>query len=230
LTIKNESHDLLEATNALLPLIRDSRDEMESRRRMSEPVVRGMADAVIFKAFYPQSLGDLEVDPITMMKVVEEISIADSSTGWCAMITSDAGLLGGRFEHRVAAELFGQPPDIRIAGTVVPRGQAREVDGGFRIGGHFTFASGIDYANWLVCSCIVVDDQGPIMTDLGIPRIVLAIVPVEEVDVRETWTAAGMCATGSHDYHIDDALVPSGRSFSLSDQPPNLDHSTILAC
>ncbi len=56
MTSKNEGHDLLAATTALLPLIRDSRDEIEDQRRISEPVVQGMADAGIFKAFYPQSL------------------------------------------------------------------------------------------------------------------------------------------------------------------------------
>ena len=91
MTNKNERHDLLAATTALLPLIRDSRDESEDQRRLSGPVVEGMANAGIFKAFYPKSLGGLEVDPMTMMKVVEDISIVDGSTGWCAMITSDTG-------------------------------------------------------------------------------------------------------------------------------------------
>ena len=186
---------------------------------MSEPVVRGMADAGIFKAFYPHSLGGLEVDPMTIMNVIEDISAVDGSTGWCAMITSGAGILGGRLKNEVSTELFGQPPDVRIAGTVVPRGQAREVDGGFRISGHFTFASGIDYANWLVCTSVVMDDQGPVMTDLGTPRILLSMVPLEDADVRETWTAAGLCATGSHDFHIDDVFVPSDRNFGVSDQP-----------
>ena len=135
------------------------------------------------------------------------------------MITSIAGIVGGRYKNKVCAELFGQPPDVRIAGTVVPRGQAREVDGGFRISGHFTFASGIDYANWLVCTSVVMDDQGPVMTDLGVPRILMAILPPEDADERETWTAAGLCATGSHDFHVDDLFVPSDRCFGLSDQP-----------
>ena len=63
------------------------------------------------------------------------------------------------------------------------------------------------------------DDQGPVMTDLGVPRILMAILPPEDADERETWTAAGLCATGSHDFHVDDLFVPSDRCFGLSDQP-----------
>ena len=57
------------------------------------------------------------------------------------------------------------------------------------------------------------------MTDLGVPRILMAILPPEDADERETWTAAGLCATGSHDFHVDDLFVPSDRCFGLSDQP-----------
>ena len=48
--------------------------------------------------------------------------------------------------------------------------------------------------------------------------MILAIMPVGEADVRKTWTAAGMCATGSHDFHVDDFFVPSDRAFGLSEQ------------
>ena len=226
------SNDFVSASTALLPLIRESRSEMESQRRLSEAVVRGMDDAGIFKAYYPKSLGGLEVDPLTFMEVVEEISRADSSAGWCAMITGDAGNLAGRLEHKVAAKLFGQPADVRIAGSVIPRGEAHQVDGGFRISGHFTFASGIDYANWLVCHSIVFGDNGPKMTDEGVPQTVIAFLPKEEADLRETWTAAGMCATGSHDFHLHGIFVPRERTLRLADQPeetgPRFNPRTLL--
>lgn len=220
MTSESTSRDLLAATTALLPLIRESRDEIEGQRRVSESVVQGMADAGIFKAFYPRSLGGLEVDPMTLMEVVEEISRVDGSVGWCAMITSGAGWLAGGLKHQVAAELFGQPPDIRLAGTIIPRGEALPVDGGYRVSGHFTFASGIDYANWLMVLCRIFDGNGPIVTAQGIPQTVMAFVPIGEADVRDTWTAVGLCATGSHDFHLDDAFIPFERSYSLS-QPPN---------
>ncbi|MDA1127671.1 MAG: acyl-CoA dehydrogenase family protein [Chloroflexi bacterium] len=192
---------------------------MESQRRLSEPVVRGMADAGIFKAYYPRSVGGLEIDPLAVMEVVEEISRADGSAGWSAMITCVAGNVGGRLKNQVALKLFGQSADVRVAGSVIPRGEAQPVDGGFRVSGRFTFASGIDYANWLVCHCIVFDDQGPKLSDDGIPQTLIIFLPKEEADVRETWTAAGMCATRSHDFYLHDVFIPGERTLRLSDQP-----------
>ena len=52
-------------------------------------------------------------------------------------------------------------------------GKARRVEGGFRIGGRWTFASGIDYANWIFCTCVVEDE----------PNVRAMLVSVEQVAV-----------------------------------------------
>ena len=219
MTTDTATPDIVAAAKALTPLIKESQDEMETHRRLSDPVVQGLADAGIFRAYYPRSMGGLEVSPLTFMKVIEEISRADGSTGWCAVNTGDGGNLAGRLKTEVARELFGEPPDVKIAGTVVPRGEARIADGGFRVGGHFTFASGIDYANWLLCFCRIFHENGVKITPEGTPETVMAIVPVEQVDIRDTWSAVGMCATGSHDFMVDNVFVPTERTFPLFDQP-----------
>ncbi len=217
MTGDTSTHDVVAAAKALAPLIRECRDEMETMRHLSDSVVQGLADAGIFRAYYPRSLGGLEISPLTFMEVIEEVSRADASTGWCAMITGGVGNLAGRLKKDVALALFGHPPDIKISGTIIPRGEARIADGGFRVSGHFTFASGIDYATWLVCNCKVLDGNGPKMTPEGTPITVMAFVPIEQADVRDTWSAVGMCATGSHDFMVDDVFVPAERSFSLFD-------------
>ena len=204
------THDVVAGAKALAPLIKEYQEEMESLRRLSDPVVQELANAGIFQAYYPRSIGGLEVSPLTLMEAIEEISRVDGSTGWCAMITGDSGILGGRLKKDVAIELFGQPPDVRIAGSLIPLGEARITDGGFRISGYFTFASGIDYANCLVCNSKVFDDDGPKFTPQGDPETVVAFVPVDQADVRDTWSVAGMCATGSHDFVVDDVFVPAG--------------------
>ena len=219
MTSDTSTHDVVAGAKALAPLIKEYQEEMETLRRLSDPVVQGLANAGIFRAYYPRSIGGLEVSPLTFMEAIEEISRADGSTGWCAMITGDTGILGGRLKKDVALKLFGHPPDVRIAGSLIPLGEARITDGGFRISGYFTFASGIDYANWLGCHCKVFDDNGPKIAPQGDPETVVAFVPVDQADVRDTWSVAGMCATGSHDFVVDDVFVPAERSFALLDQP-----------
>jgi indole-3-acetate monooxygenase len=213
------SHEIVAAARALAPLIRECRNKMESQRHLSEAVVQGLADAGIFRAYYPRSLGGLEVDPLTFMEMVEELSRVDPSTGWCAMIAGDSGYFGSRLNKGVALDLFGQPPDLRGCGTVIPRGEAHIVRGGVRISGHFTFASGIKYSNWLLSNCKVFDPKGPRTTPQGMPETMMAFVPVQQAQVLDSWVVAGMCATGSHDFVVSDVFVPEERTFAPSSQP-----------
>jgi alkylation response protein AidB-like acyl-CoA dehydrogenase len=212
------SHDLMAAAKALSPLIRDRRDEAESLRHMPDDVVQRMDDAGVFKAIYPRSIGGLEVSPPVFMEVVEELSRADGSAGWCAYVTGDLGIYGGLLKNDVAQEMFGQPPDVRLSGTIQPLGVARITNGGFNTSGHFTFASGIHYANWLVCNCRVFGDVGPNLTPEGDPQTVMVFVPAVQVKVQENWAVSGMIGTGSHDFVVEDMFVPAEQTVSLSNQ------------
>ena len=101
--------------------------------------------------------------------------------------------------------------------------RARRVEGGFRIGGRWTFASGIDYANWTFCTCVVEDE----------PNVRAMLVPVEQVAVLDTWHVLGMRATGSHDFTVQDQFVPAERSIcfkeaSLAEGALYADHHFLL--
>ena len=74
------THEVVAEAKALAPLIREYQEEMESLRRLSDPVVQGLANAGIFRAYYPRSIGGLEVSPLTFMEAIEELSRADGST------------------------------------------------------------------------------------------------------------------------------------------------------
>ena len=217
MTADTTTQDLLTATKALTPLIKKDRDEMETQRRLSDTVVRALGDAGIFRALYPRSLGGLEISPLVFMEVIEELSRADASTGWCALATAGSAHIAGRLKNKGGKEMFGEPPDIKIAGTIIPRGEAHLVDGGFRVSGEYTFGSGIDYSNWLMCLCRLFDLNGVKLTPEGNPETVMMFVPIEQAVVHDTWSAYGMCATGSHDYTLEEVFVPAELSLNLSE-------------
>ena len=95
MTSDTSTHDVVAGAKARAALIKEYHEEMETLRRLSDPVVQGLADVGIFRAYYPRSIAGLEVSPLTFMEAIEEISRTDGSTGWCAMITGDSGSLAG---------------------------------------------------------------------------------------------------------------------------------------
>src|SRR5262249_12799216 len=128
-------------------------------------------------------------------------------------------LLGGWWQTDIARALLGHPPDVRMASSLRPEGQAYPVDGGYRIRGRWDFASGIHHANLLLCTCTVMAGDAPRQTAAGVPETRSMLIPVSEATIVDTWSVVGMCGTGSHDFIVDDVLVPAAHSFSLLEPP-----------
>src|SRR5690348_4647434 len=82
--------DPLAAACALGPLIRATADAAEANRRFPDEVFAAMAEARIFRAMVPRAAGGDELDPITVLDIVEAISRVDGSAGWLAMIGTGA--------------------------------------------------------------------------------------------------------------------------------------------
>ncbi len=191
------SVDVVAAAKSLVPLILAARDEGEQIRRVPPELAKALASPGSCKCFFPRSMGGPELAPRTVFRAIEEISKADGPVGWCAMIGTAVSLALGWLPADVGRQFCGQPADLRCAGSLRPLGQAHPVDGGYRVQGHWNFASGIDYANWLYCTCIVMEGDKPQMTTAGTPRVRAMWLPSDQATVQDTWSVVGMRGTGS---------------------------------
>lgn len=210
-TTSTDSNTIIESARALRPLVESARDEMEAQRRMPARLVQAMAGARLFHLHVPTSLGGLEVDPMTFMRVIEEVSQADGSAGWNLMIGAGCGMFAGFMPEHVAKEAFGGPNDVAAA-ALAPRGRAVAEDGGYRVNGRWSFGSGIHHATWVAGGCIVFDGDTP-RTDGGAPVIRLMLVPASEVEIHDIWHVSGLRGTGSEDFSISDVFVAEERAF-----------------
>jgi len=212
-------HDVVAAATALAPHIRAVRDELESQRRVPPALAEAIARAGLLQLYLPRNMGGPELAPLTAFRVIEELSRVDGSVGWCTMIAGALSLFTGWLRADVGRTLFGQPPDIRMAGSMRPEGRAYPVDGGYRVQGRWDFASGIQHANWLMCTCMVMDGEAPRRTPSGAPETRALLVPADAATVVDTWSVVGMCGTGSHDFVVHDVFVPAPHTFSLAEPP-----------
>src|SRR5215469_17518632 len=83
----------LAAVRELDPKIRAAADEIERGRRLPLHIVREMQRAGVFRMSMPRAWGGSELDPLSQLEVIEALSMADGSVGWCAMIGTDGGYL-----------------------------------------------------------------------------------------------------------------------------------------
>jgi alkylation response protein AidB-like acyl-CoA dehydrogenase len=200
--------NLLTAVRHLEPLIRAHADAAERNRRLSTVVVIALADANIFRMYTPKSLGGLEVDPLTFYQVVEAIARIDGSTGWCVFIAGGNPLLGAYLTDQAAEAVFGHDPQVVSAGVVFPYGTALISDGGYRVHGRWSYASGCQHSSWIFCCCHVLDGEHQRLTASGEPEVRLLFIPTAQVTIIDTWDVSGLAGTGSHDVAIEDVFVP----------------------
>src|SRR5579864_5300174 len=75
--------DYVGAARALAPLIEAEADRIEDERALPAHLVDALIDAGIFRLLLPRSLGGIELDLPTHIRVVEELARADASVAWC---------------------------------------------------------------------------------------------------------------------------------------------------
>jgi alkylation response protein AidB-like acyl-CoA dehydrogenase len=211
--------DVLAAARSLIPQVLAARDECERLRHVPTPMVEALAEADLLQMYLPRSMGGPELPPLVVFRVVEEISRADGSIGWCTMIATGVSNSMGLLEAEVGREMAGCPADMRLAGSIRPMGRARPVDGGHRVDGRWDFASGVNHARWLMCPCVIWDDGKPVRTPTGVPMTRILWAPAESATILDTWHVVGLRGTGSHDFTLADVFVPAARSVAATDLP-----------
>ena len=210
------AEDLLEAAKNLAPMIRANLGRIESECQLPPELAAAMAEKGLLGLYVPKCLGGPQLDPITAFHVVEEISKVDGSAGWCSFNGTALTSAVSRITVAAAKELFGDPPEVSGSGSARSGGTAKLTAGGYVVSGRWNYLSGLDHARCLFLNCDVVDDDGPVMSEDGIPVTRVAIVPVESGTVHINWTTMGMRGTASNDAEFCDLFVPSSHTYSRS--------------
>lgn len=209
------TNGITHSIQSLLPDIRARREEIERERRLPRHIAEALRGTRIFALSVPRTLGGEEAGPLDLMRHIETVAAADGSTGWCTMIGIGNNVAAGYMPESGAREVFADPT-APLAGIAAPMGTAIRADGGVRVSGRWPFASGITHAPWLWAGCIVMQNGSPRMTPHG-PEIVHVCMPVDDVEVHDTWYVSGLCGTGSNDFTAADVFVPDDRTFRLLD-------------
>ena len=214
----NEEIDYVERACALAPEIEARADQIEQDRRLPEPVLAALFEAGLFRLLLPRSLDGGEVDPVTFARVMEEIAKADASTAWCLCQAAGCSMSAAYLSHDVAMEIFGRDRRAVLAWGPGPGARAIAVDGGYRVTGTWSFASGGRHATWLGAHCPISEPDGSSRrTPNGklVERTML--FHAASATFVDVWHVSGLKGTGSDAYTVDDLFVPHDHSISRDD-------------
>jgi alkylation response protein AidB-like acyl-CoA dehydrogenase len=209
--------DPVAVTRSLAELIEHEAAAVDAAGTLTTPVIDALTEAGLFGLMVPRELGGTEADAVTTLAVFEELSRADGSTGWSFLANATTTAFAAAYTGDAAVkEMFRGPGPVVHAGMLGPRGEAKQVDGGYQVNGRFSFGSGIAHANWIGAGTLVTRDGEFVASSTGLPEMRVVFVPREQVTLLGNWDVLGLSGTGSYDYELPEQFVDEAFTFPLT--------------
>lgn len=201
--------EVLERAGQLQELLARNAAETDRVRRIPDENLAALTEAGLFRLLAPRRFGGFELPLRTFLEVSAVLGEACGSTSWVVTLVNVCSWITGLFGDRAQRDVWGAGPDTRVCGVLAPSAQARRVDGGLRLSGSWGYASGCLHARWAVLGMPVVDADGE-QIDQGV-----ALIPMDDLRIEDTWFVAGMRGTGSNTLVAEDVFVPDHRILSV---------------
>ena len=216
---QNRSDPVTKARD-LGPAIVAAADELERTRRIPASLLEQLHASRLLRMLLPRSVDGDQVDPMTYLAAIEELSRHDGSIGWNVFVANSSALIAPFLDPDIAQTIFGEPRSV-VAWGPPNACKATAVDGGYRVSGSWGFASGCRQATWMGAHCQVVERDGNLRRDSrGQPVIRSLLFPVSQATLLDTWNTIGLRGTASDSYRLDELFV--AERFSSTRMEPAL--------
>jgi alkylation response protein AidB-like acyl-CoA dehydrogenase len=196
--------ELYRRADALIPFLANRAQRCEELRHCPPETIDDLEQAGLLQICRPARYGGYEYAWDVLSEVNRILARGCGSQAWVANVLNDHTQLVGAFSLEAQEEIWGKNPRIRTAASVAPSGRAKRAPGGALLSGKFGFASGIDYADWLICGAFLEeDDKSPAWWDFLVPKAAVTVI--------DDWHVAGLAGTGSKSFVVADVLIPPHR-------------------
>ncbi len=212
--------------SAALPVCEEIRAhalDFEAAKQLPAGLVRKLNLTGLFRMPVAAIYGGSERSAAQIVRAIEEISYADGSAGWCAMVYMSGAFLSGLLPGEWAHEIYGNGAMPLIAGSSVPTGLCQSKAGGVMVNGRWGMVSGAHNSDWLCGGGYLMDGNNPPRLATGEPRVHFMLFERTQAILHDNWDPSGLIGTGSVDFEVKDAFVPEGRWVILGETKPSVD-------
>jgi alkylation response protein AidB-like acyl-CoA dehydrogenase len=208
----------LARARALAPEIAALTERIEAERRLPDELLDALFAAGLYRLLLPRGFAGIESDPVTFVEIIEAVAKADASTAWCLCQAAGCSMVAAFVPRAVGAAVFGRDRRAVLAWGPGP-GRAVATEGGYRVSGKWSFASGGRHASWLGGMCAVVEADGtPRKEADGSPAIRTALFPAAAATMTDIWQVIGLRGTASDAFAVDALFVAEDYMAARDDQ------------
>lgn len=196
-------------TASAMRIAASSAEQADRRRRLDLPTVAALEQAGFLRHLVPRRWGGTDGTFGALLTAVVEVAEACTSAGWCAGLWSWHCRFAGFLPEHGQRELWGAGPDVRISAAVLPpSGRAEPVRGGWQVSGRWAYASGVDFADWILLTTPAPGGAAGGVRMFAVPRA--------EAQIVDSWDPVGMRGTGSHSVVLPPTRVPAHRAVDFA--------------
>ena len=195
---------MIERARELAPHLRERASRAANERRVPIETMGEFHDAGFFRLAQPRRFGGHEIGWDVLCEISQILAQADGSQAWIHRVMADHAQMVSTFPAESQEDVWGKDQQALISASFDPAGRAKRVNGGFIFSGRHKFASGIDYAHWLICGGFIEDGD-----KLDGPHFFL--VPKSEATIIDDWETLGLEGTGSKSFEVREAFLPECR-------------------
>ena len=192
--------------------------EAEDLRRLPDATIADFRDSGLSRLLLPARYGGEQAPFSAILDPVRRMAHGCPSSAWTLGFYILHNWMLALFDERAQDEVFADGP-VLCPAPLAPTGRGVPVDGGVRLSGRWSWATGIMAADWVMVGALCDPGAaGPATSgsDEGMYPA-LALLPADQVSVEDVWHTAGMRATGSNDVVVDDVVVPGHRLVKVTD-------------
>jgi resorcinol 4-hydroxylase (FADH2) len=200
---------LIERAAGIGAVARDRAREFETQRHVSADLVDRMRDAQLFRIMQPRRFGGFEYGYDVFIEAVSAVASGDGSTGWVYSLGAVHPWMIACYPDEAQHDFWRDSHDEVAAVSYAPADKAIAVDGGYRMSGRWSFASGVDNATWGIIGGLLPGSDGL--------KPGFFLVPKSDYTVFDDWDPMGLAGTGSKTIVLDDAFIPAHRVVSFQD-------------
>jgi len=206
-----------DVARSLRELVAEESPESERQRTLTARTVEALWSSGLMQRFNPAEAGGTEPSFGEMIDTWIELAWQDGSLGWIgiANLPSSAACAAYLPDEGFAEVFTAHDNLVTMGGQFFPNGLGESVDGGYRVSGAWQFGSGTGHSEYVAAGFMPTVDGELVVGDDGIPPLLVAVIPREEIVFTDGWHVQGLKGTGSYDYNVTDLFVPEHRTFEL---------------
>jgi 3-hydroxy-9,10-secoandrosta-1,3,5(10)-triene-9,17-dione monooxygenase len=195
-------------TEEFVDRLRQRAQEAEELRRLPADTVKELQESGLFDLLRPARYGGQQADFQVILDPVRRLAHGCTSTAWTAGFFTLHNWMLALFGQQAQDDAFASHPFL-ASSPLAPTGRGTPTQGGVRLTGRWSWATGVMESNWTIVGALCGPDDGI--------HPALALVPADDYQIVDVWQTDGMRATGSNDIVITDVFVPEHRLVKVTD-------------